>query len=131
MRANLFDLIKLIGIFLFIPSALFLSIWTILQSLQKWKRSIQTKRILSILYKHPLYKFLPVEEICIGAQNYITPDCQNENILLDNEQFTPSETASNLFDEMNTLLDKPDEYKYIMLLADAGMGKTAFIYNYP
>jgi hypothetical protein len=61
---------------------------------------------------------------------YIQPDCQSVDPsgLEDFRSIVP--TRVPLFSAMDGILRNPGTMRYIIILADSGMGKTAFLLNY-
>ncbi len=61
---------------------------------------------------------------------YIKPYCQPINPVGTDETKQSREGTKCLFKEIDRLLSTPCRNKYIIILADAGMGKSSFLLNY-
>lgn len=61
---------------------------------------------------------------------YIEPDCQSVDPSGGEEPRLILATKQKLFSTTDNALKNPTEYRYIILLADSGMGKTSFLINY-
>ena len=64
------------------------------------------------------------------TRNYIRPDCQSVDPsgLEDFRRIVP--TRVPLFSAMDLILHSPGTKRFLIVLADSGMGKTAFLLNY-
>jgi len=70
------------------------------------------------------------EQIRRSTEFYVRPDCQSVDPA-GTEDFRYNVAAREpLFDTMDRLLHNPSQYKFVILLADSGMGKTSFLLNY-
>jgi hypothetical protein len=72
----------------------------------------------------------PVANIERSIRYYITPYCQDIDPSGGEEPRAVYSVKQNLFKALDTALDNPIEYKYLILLADSGMGKTSALINY-
>ncbi len=70
------------------------------------------------------------EEIRKATQFYIQPDCQNADPSASEDLPPEISIREPLLSTAERLLEDPGKHKYIMLLADSGMGKTSFLLNY-
>ena len=61
---------------------------------------------------------------------YIYPNCQSLDPAGGNNPKFVISTESDLFKKMDDILKNPSKYKYVIFLADSGMGKTSFLLNY-
>ena len=71
-----------------------------------------------------------VEDAQRYTRNYIQPDCQSVDPsgLEDFRCIVP--TRVPLFAAMDRILHSPGSQRFLIVLADSGMGKTAFLLNY-
>ncbi len=70
-------------------------------------------------------------DIYRATRYYIPPKCQNNiDPAFGVEPGQEGGTREDLFEAMDRLLDQRTDHKYIALLADSGMGKSAFVLNY-
>ena len=70
------------------------------------------------------------EEISAATRYYVKPDCQNIDPA-GAEDFRHQVTAREpLFGAVERIVTNPGEYKFVIFLADSGMGKTSFFLNY-
>ncbi len=66
------------------------------------------------------------EEISAATRYYVKPDCQN-NDPAGAEDFRHQVTAREpLFGAIDRIATNPGKYKFVIFLADSGMGKTSF-----
>ena len=70
------------------------------------------------------------EQIRRSTEFYIRPDCQSVDPAGAEEFKRVVAARELLFDTMDRLLRNPTQYKFVILLADSGMGKTSFLLNY-
>ncbi|HWY23011.1 MAG TPA: pentapeptide repeat-containing protein [Candidatus Acidoferrum sp.] len=61
---------------------------------------------------------------------YIHPDCQSVDPAGAEEPRHVIAAREPLFDAVDRLLENPGQYKFVIVLADSGMGKTSFLLNY-
>ena len=85
-------------------------------------RQTLTKRVGAELYD--------VEQIRTSTAYYIRPDCQSVDPSGVEDFRRVVSAREPLFDTMDRLLENPGQYKFVILLADSGMGKTSFLLNY-
>ena len=70
------------------------------------------------------------EEISAATRYYVKPDCQNIDPA-GAEDFRHQVTAREpLFGAIDRIATNPGKYKFVIFLADSGMGKTSFFLNY-
>ncbi len=92
-----------------------------------WYRARRRSRILEDRVGAKVYTKGIIEQ---AIRYYIEPECQdldpsgreNPKLLVGVRQ--------NLFAAVDNMLNNPTEYRYFLLLADSGMGKTSFVINY-
>jgi len=91
---------------------------------QTFNRRSLRKRLGAELYT--------VDDIERATQYYIRPSCQNIDPAYNQEIVHNSASRNDLFSAIDQLLysSSSSEVKYIVLLADSGMGKTSFLLNY-
>jgi len=65
-----------------------------------------------------------------ATKYYIEPNCQSLDPAGGEEPRYILGTEQNLFEVIDKALKHPTEYRYLILLADSGMGKTSFLLNY-
>jgi len=71
-----------------------------------------------------------VEQIRRSTSFYISPDCQSVDPGGGEDFRLVVSAREPLFDTMDRLIDSPGQYKFVIVLADSGMGKTSFFLNY-
>src|SRR5208283_665385 len=90
---------------------------------REWRdRRTLRKRVGAELYD--------LEQIRRSTQYYIRPDCQSVDPGGGEDFRLVVSVREPLFDAMDRLLQSPGQYKFVILLADSGMGKTSFLLNY-
>jgi hypothetical protein len=65
-----------------------------------------------------------------ARRNYIKPRCQNVDPANTDEMRGDVAVSSPFFKEMDKIIREPTQYRYVILLADSGMGKSSFLLNY-
>jgi len=70
------------------------------------------------------------EDILRATTYYIRPNCQQLDPAGGEESRLLAPVQEDLFKTIDRLLASPSDYKYTILLADSGMGKTSFVLNY-
>ncbi|MDZ7363378.1 MAG: hypothetical protein ONB46_22065 [candidate division KSB1 bacterium] len=70
------------------------------------------------------------EDIVRATTCYIRPNCQHLDPAGGEESWLLAPVQENLFHAVDRILASPNDYKYAILLADSGMGKTSFVLNY-
>ncbi|MDZ7289392.1 MAG: hypothetical protein ONB44_11195 [candidate division KSB1 bacterium] len=70
------------------------------------------------------------EDIERAMRYYIRPYCQSVDPAHALEIREVYASREDLFSAIDRLLNQVTEFKYLLLLADSGMGKTAFLLNY-
>ncbi|RIK69038.1 hypothetical protein DCC62_24060 [candidate division KSB1 bacterium] len=122
------ELVKFIGGIVGIIGTLTAIVVVFFTKFLPWWRTRRDRRSLEKRFGAELYLKAVIER---STQYYIDPFCQ----VLDpagaeeprNLAFNPKD---NLFKVVNVALHHPTEYRYLILLADSGMGKTSFLLNY-
>ena len=61
---------------------------------------------------------------------YVRPSCQSLDPAGDDESRLVIGTQEQLFAKLDTILSSDSEFRYIILLADSGMGKSSALINY-
>ncbi len=90
----------------------------------------RTKRDRRSLEKHFGADLYPAAIIERSTQYYIQPYCRSLDPAGAEEPRLVYGAKENLFDAVDSMLANPTEYRYLILLADSGMGKTSFVLNY-
>lgn len=108
-------------------TAFILGLAKMMPILLRWWRGIRNRNSLRKRLGAELYS---LEEILQATQHYIRPLCQSTDPNQEEESATARGEQADLFSTMDHWLANPARYKYILLLADSGMGKTAFVLNY-
>ena len=70
------------------------------------------------------------EIIELALRYYVPPNCQSLDPAGGEEPKRVYGVKQPLFEAVDDFLNNPTEYRYIFLLADSGMGKSAFMINY-
>jgi hypothetical protein len=70
------------------------------------------------------------QDIKRATRHYVRPQCQSLDPAQGQEIRTVYASREDLFSAVDRLLNEPTESKYLILLADSGMGKTSFVLNY-
>ncbi len=70
------------------------------------------------------------EEIKRSTAYYIHPDCQSVDPSGAEDFRRVVSTREPLFNAVDRLVQNPGQQKFVILLADSGMGKTSFLLNY-
>lgn len=90
----------------------------------------QTKRDRATLKSRPGAELYDQNTINSCTQYYIKPLCQSIDPSNEDEPRYSLTAKQDLFETIENALNKPTVSKYILLLADSGMGKTSFLLNY-
>jgi len=94
-----------------------------LPDFRAWRdRQTLTQRLGAELYD--------AEEIRRATDLYIEPDCQSVDPSGSEDLRRVVSTRKPLFAATDRLLENLGQYKFLILLADSGMGKTSFLLNY-
>lgn len=75
-------------------------------------------------------ELFPAASIERSVRYYVTPFCQNVDPATGDEPSAIYSVKQDLFKALDDALSHPTEYKYLILLADSGMGKTSALINY-
>lgn len=70
------------------------------------------------------------EIIANSLRYYIIPDCQSLDPSGGDEPSKVMGTRQNVFQKIDEALRSPTQFRYIIILADSGMGKSSFLLNY-
>jgi hypothetical protein len=70
------------------------------------------------------------QDIVSATANYVPPDCQSVDPALGDEPGRLYAATEPIFKAVRKLLAPNWEHKFLILLADSGMGKTSFLLNY-
>ena len=92
-----------------------------------WWRTRRDRRSLQERFGAELYPAAVIER---STRHYIEPNCQSLDPAGAEEPRLVYGAKENLFAAVDEGLQHPTEYRYIILLADSGMGKTSFLLNY-
>jgi hypothetical protein len=93
-------------------------------------------RFLKARQRKVLYKklvddsFFTEGQIANARRHYIRPRCQNVDPANTEEMRGDFATYEPLFKKMNEFIRESTQYRYIIILADSGMGKSSFMLNY-
>jgi len=123
-------LVQIIGGIVAIIAGLVAIIAGILGLIRRLKRWCQIRREQRRLLHRPGAEFYTPEEIIFNSQYYVRPFCQDVDPSQEAEIRLVHAVQADLFDKVDYLLAHPEKYKYSIVLADSGMGKTAFLINY-
>ncbi len=72
----------------------------------------------------------PSADVEASLRYYVTPYCQDIDPAGGEEPRALIGVKRNLFETLDDVLNQPTEYRYLILLADSGMGKTSALLNY-
>ncbi|HEX9972823.1 MAG TPA: hypothetical protein VGD14_12190, partial [bacterium] len=92
-----------------------------------WYRIRKDNRSLEKRFGADLYPKGVIEQ---ATRYYIEPFCQSLDPSGGEEPRLVYGAKENLFSAIDNALCHPTEYRYLILLADSGMGKTSFLLNY-
>jgi len=92
-----------------------------------WWRTKRDRRSLEKHFGADLYSAGIIER---STQYYIQPYCRSVDPAGAEEPRLVYGAKENLFEAVDSMLASPTEYRYLILLADSGMGKTSFLLNY-
>jgi hypothetical protein len=70
------------------------------------------------------------QEILRATTAYIRPDCQSVDPAGGEDFRRVVSTREPLFGTVDRLLENASDYRFVILLADSGMGKSSFLLNY-
>jgi len=116
-------LLELIGVILAIIGLLL----AISPKIYRWLRNYLDRRSLKKRLGAELYT---KEDIVRATKFYIKPDCQDVDPSQEADIRAVHAVKNKLFETVDGLLQNPEKFKYLIVLADSGMGKTAFVLNY-
>jgi len=117
---NTSNLLKLISILV----AIFLAITP---KLYRWWQNYRDRQSLRKRLGADLYTR---ENILNATQYYIKPYCQDVDPTQEEEIRAVHGVQADLFETIDKQLANPKKYKFMIVLADSGMGKTSFVLNY-
>lgn len=100
---------------------------TISPKIYRWCRNYRDRRSLKKRLGAELYT---KEDIVRATKFYIKPDCQDVDPSQEEEIRLVHAVKNKLFETVDELLKNAEKFKYLIVLADSGMGKTAFVLNY-
>ncbi|UCE08372.1 MAG: hypothetical protein JSW07_10280, partial [bacterium] len=130
ISAELTDPIRLITFIGGILGGIFAIIFGLFTVIPKIKQWWTTNRDRQSLRKRLGAELYTAEDIKNATQYYIKPNCQDVDPAQEEEIRLVHGVQADLFENVDKLLSNPDKYKYLILLADSGMGKTSFVLNY-
>ena len=86
------------------------------------------RRLLTDKFSRGLYDEGTIELV---TRYYIRPKCSNIDPGQEKEiRHALAATREDLFTKIDYFLDHDDSHRHVLILADAGMGKTSFVLNY-
>ena len=103
------------------------TLWGMVAKVLPWFRQWRVHRSLE---GGPSAKVYRAEEIREYARYYIRPFCQECDPAQQEEPRHQDAQQEDLFSRVDVMLRHPTDYRYILLLAGTGMGKTTFCLNY-
>lgn len=121
------ELLKLIALCIGILISTFTIIQVIFGKFIPW---IRLKLSQKKLYNKLRNSSYTIDDIKNASKFFIEPDCQSVDPAGGDEPNNIIAARENLFIKMDVILKNPSQYKYIIMLADSGMGKTTFLFNY-
>ncbi|MGH7454796.1 MAG: NACHT domain-containing protein, partial [bacterium] len=121
--ANPNNLLALIATVVGIIASVIGMVAIVLPWLKQWRDRRSLRRRLGATLYTP-------EDIERATRHYIRPHCQSIDPAQGPEISGVYASREDLFSAIDRLLDQPAESKYLLLLADSGMGKTSFLLNY-
>ena len=92
-----------------------------------WYRKRRIARLVSNRVGADLYPPSDVEQ---ATRYYIEPDCQSVDPAGAEEQRLVMAVKTNVFKSIDDVFNRITQHRYIILLADSGMGKSSFLLNY-
>ena len=92
-----------------------------------WCRTKRNNRSLAKRFGAELYPRGVIEQ---ATKYYIEPFCQSVDPAGGEESRLVYSIREKIFSAIDHALYHPTEYRYLILLADSGMGKTSFLLNY-
>jgi hypothetical protein len=116
-------LVQLIGGLFGIISGLYVTITKVYPWWRTWRdwRSFRKRQGAEIYTR---------EDIVRATTCYIRPYCQHLDPAGGEESRLLAPVQEDLFRVVDRILASPNDYKFAILLADSGMGKTSFVLNY-
>ena len=133
LHFNLTQIIKLLPIVLLVLTII-LTVAKIISNYtgiwEKYKQRRREKKEQRFLRQRKGAECYTPEEIMNSRRFYIKPDCQDVDPSQEAEIRNVHAVRGDLFENVDKLLTMPDKQKYLILLADSGMGKTSFLINY-
>ena len=90
-------------------------------------RSWRNERLLQSKFSTDLFSEGVIRQ---STQFYIEPFCQNLDPARTGEPDEVYAAQEKLFSAMDRFLQHPSQYRFTILLADSGMGKTSALLNY-
>ncbi len=101
--------------------------YVLITKLLPWWKTWRDRRRLRSRLGAELYT---PEDILRATTYYIRPNCQQIDPAGGEESRLLAPVQEDLFEAVDRILASPSDYKYTILLADSGMGKTSFVLNY-
>lgn len=125
--ATFVEWVKLLGISIVILAGLsVLAVSSFTRFLQWWR----TRRYRISLEKSLSVDLYSPEIIDLALRYYVPPNCQSIEPAGEEEPEQVYDIQKPLFEVIDDALNNDDGNRYIALLADSGMGKSAFMINY-
>jgi hypothetical protein len=130
LHLNLTQILSLIAVILTIILTIAKIISNYTGIWEKYKQKRHEKKERRFLRQRKGAECYTPEEIMNSRRFYIRPDCQDVDPSQEAEIRYVHAVRGDLFGNVDKLLAMPDKHKYLILLADSGMGKTSFMINY-
>lgn len=103
------------------------AVWRILLATLKAFGRWRLRRLLQAQTGSRLF---PASVLREATRFYVQPDCSNVDQSQEAELRHAVVVKEPVFKKVDAYLLGPDQYRYLLVLADSGMGKTAFALNY-
>jgi len=65
-----------------------------------------------------------------GIKNYVVPDCAQTDPSNQNDLRNVADVRESVMSAVERFIDRGDQYRHMLILADSGMGKTTFCMNF-
>ena len=93
----------------------------------KWWLGYQKRKSWEAAIRRTLYR---EEDIQQATRYYVRPYCSNVDSAQEAEERAAAPVREYLFQAVERFLEPEIPYRYLLVLADSGMGKTSFVVNY-
>jgi hypothetical protein len=121
------DLLKSVGVAASIIGTISAALTVVATRTVPWIRAKRGARLVKNSLTGQLYT---PEGVNRSLRYYVSPDCQDLDPAGGEEPRLVLGVRQKLFDLLDRALGSGTEYRYIILLADSGMGKTSALLNY-